>query len=123
MATPTFGGSAIFGRSVSMRTINEPSAEQLNHFFGLTGTERIHGGLAGRATLAAGVLAGVDDSAILAAREGFRAFDDGTARALADTLGYGWANVVLRQFDPGERILRDARGFYLPYRAVFRHLT
>lgn len=123
MATPTFGGSAIFGYSVSMRTVNDPSDEQLNHFFGLAGSERLHGGLAGRVTMVSGVLRASNEANMLAGREAFRAYDDGVARTLTDTLGGSWASVVFRQFEPGDRVLRDSRGFYLPYRALFRHLV
>lgn len=123
MTTPLFGGQAIFGRSVRMKTTNDPSAEQINAFFGLDGVERLHGGLQGRVTLVTGVLAANTPENLRVARETLRSRDDGVARVLVDTVGHQWAWVVFRQLDPGDRILRDSRGYYLPYRAVLRHLT
>lgn len=122
---PTYGGAAIFGRSVSIHTTNDPSAEQINHFFGLSGTERLYGGLTGRVTLASGVLAAETPAGLAAIREQFRAFEtDGLARTLVDTLGVSWSWVVLHQWrQAGDKILADRRGYYIPYRATFKHLS
>jgi len=123
MTNPSLGGFTIFGRSIRMRTVKDASAEQINHFFGLQGVERIHGGIVGRITLVQGVLAGVTDVNLIAARVLIESYDDGVARVLIDTIGIPWANVIFNQFEPGERILKDNRGHYLPYRAILRHLN
>lgn len=123
MTNPTFGGFAIFGRSVRVRTLKDPSAEQINHFFGLDGAERVHGGLVGRHSFVQGVLRGLTSGDLATARLLIEGYDDGIARTLVDTLGITWTNVVFRQLDPGERIVRDNFGHYLPYRATLRHLS
>jgi hypothetical protein len=119
---PTFNGVAIFGRSPTVISIKEPSAEQLNHFFGLHGVERIGGGNVGRITRVTGVLYGSTSVNLLAARLLITSYDDDNAYTLIDTLGQSWPHVVMRQFDPNGRILVDSRGYYIRYTATFRHL-
>lgn len=120
---PSFGGINIFGRSSRFMTSNNPSEAQVNHFFGTNGVERLHGGLTGRITMVSGVLAANSSANLAIVREAFRSYDDGIDRLLVDNLGVGWPNVVLESFEPGDRVLRDAGGFYLTYRATFRHLS
>jgi hypothetical protein len=120
----SFGGIQIFGRSVSMVTTDNPTAEQLNHFFGLSGVERIDGGFTGRLTLARGVLSGSTSVNLGIAREAFRAYNDGFARVLVDTLGYAWPNVILKSFEQeSPKLIRSGDGCYLAYRATFYHLN
>lgn len=129
----TYGGSAIFGASVTMATTDNPRVQQQNHFFGLSGVESLDGGLRGRFTEARGVLYGFGASPSVAsanlavAEESFRGLNDGLARVLVDTRGVTWIHVKLEGFQPQGRILKELRGstWYCihPYQARFIHLV
>lgn len=116
------GVPGFFGLSARLVTVDNPRGEQLNSFFGLSGLERLDGGLKGRYTLASGVLYGSNEAALAFVRESFRAKNDGLAYTLVDTAGVTWPFVVLETFEPGERILPDPRGYFLPYKARLKHL-
>jgi hypothetical protein len=59
------------------------------------------------------------------AEAAFHDYADGVARTLIDPRGRRWANVVFRgEFQPDPRgPFSTARGWALPYRAVFHGLT
>lgn len=120
----TFAGIyGFFGLSPTLRTVDNPTKEQLNSFFGLDGTEALAGGFEGRVTFASGVLYGVSLVAHNLAVESFRAFNNGRYYPLIDTRGVAWPYVKLHTFEPDERCPRiDFRGYYTPYKATLRHL-
>lgn len=124
---PSFAGiSGFFGRSVRIKTTDKPTPEQLTHYFGLTGSEAISGGFEGRVSLASGIIFGTSYSLYAAARESFRALQDGQYYTLVDTVDVTWINVRLNAFDPAveDRIWRDAYGNVLShYTAGFLHLS
>jgi hypothetical protein len=114
----TYDGVNIFGRSVSISMKVNPSAAQVNEFFGVTGTQSLYGGGRGRVFLISGVLApdsGLPED-LAAMRDLILSYDDGIGRILVDTLGGIWPAVVFRRFDPADRILP---GPALPYKAQF----
>jgi hypothetical protein len=120
----SFGGVAIFGTSVTMTTLDNPRAKQVNSFFGISGLETLDGGARGRFTDASGVLSGSSSMMLAAAEAMFRSFNDGVARPLVDTLGTAWANVRLESFQPFGRVKQSPYGYYFrPYRARFLHLV
>lgn len=111
------GNTAIFGFSVRMRMTLNPQAEQLNAFFGVTGMQSLFGGLRGRVFLTNGVLFGSTVGDLNAAEALLVSYIDGVARVLVDTRGRTWVGVkMMAPYEPGERVLQDARGLYLPYR-------
>jgi hypothetical protein len=116
MASATYDGSNIFGQSVSVRMEINPSAAQLNEFFGVTGMQSLFGGGRGRVFLVSGVLLGGDDGTLASLRDLILTYDDGVGRVLVDTLGDAWPSVVFRRFQPGDRVLG---GWVLPYKAQF----
>lgn len=119
---PSYDGATIFGRSYSFATNKNPTAAQVNAFFGLNGVESLYGGSRGYVTLVRGVLTGSDAASLASAEETFRSYDDGIARTLVDNFGVSWPQVKLVNFSPQGRVLRDGRGFYRPYQAQFQHL-
>jgi hypothetical protein len=119
---PSFGGFAIFGRSVSMMTETNPRDEQRNAFPGISGTESLDLGLRLRVTEVSGVLAGVNVGALNTAERTFDSYNDGVARVLVDNFGNTWLHVKLHRFQPVGRVLRDTRGYYRHYKATFVHL-
>jgi hypothetical protein len=118
-----YGGVYIFGTAVSMNTADNPRANQLNAYFGLSGLESLDGGMRGRVTHVTGLLYGAS-SGLLAANEAqFRSFNDGIARTLVDTLGGIWPNVRLVSFQPRGRVRQSPyRVFFRSYQARFLHL-
>lgn len=120
---PSYGGVNIFGYAVRIITADNPRQAQENKFFGLSGIERLDGGLAGRFTSAEGLHYGIDATALATVQETFRSYNDGIARALVDNRGVTWLNVVLEGFQPQGRVLQDSRGYYQAYQARFKHLT
>src|ERR1700748_1498174 len=120
---PSFGGVNIFGTAVTMSTIDQPRAKQVNSFFGLSGLEALDGGSRGRFTEASGLLYGSSPALLAAAESTFRSFDDGVARVLTDNLGTAWGNVCLQSFRPLGRVRQSPFGvFFRAYRARFLHL-
>ena len=118
----SYGANFIFGRAVKMRTVVNPTADQINSFFGVNGMESLFGGTRGRVTLVEGLL--VDPSDISNPEETFVSYNDGVARVLVDTRGYTYENVKFGAFEPGDRIMLTSDGYYCrTYRASFNHLT
>ena len=122
----SYGGFPIFGQAVRMKTVINPSAQQLNAFFAVNGVESLFGGTRGRVTLVSGVFQGGTAAGLAAVEENMVTYNDGIARTLVDTRGYAYASVVFDAFEPtSERIMQDnsGRGYFRVYRAVFKHLT
>jgi hypothetical protein len=120
---PSFGGTNIFGAAVSMVTSDNPRANQLNAFFGLSGLESLDGGGRGRVTDVTGLLYGNLPASLSAAESLFRSFNDGVSRPLVDTLGMTWPNVRLQSFRPQGRIRQSPAGvLFRAYQARFLHL-
>jgi hypothetical protein len=118
----TYNGQAIFGYSVTMPHVVNPPAEQINAFFGVSGQQSLYGGTRGRVFEVSGLLYGADLIALNAAEDLFLSYIDGIARVLVDTRGRAWPNVICRTFQPQGRVIRDNRGYYLPYRALLTGL-
>lgn len=126
MSTAYYDGNAVFGLAVRCQMVQNPSAAQINAFFGVTGTQSVFGGGRGRVFQISGVLVGSDLSTLAAAEATLLTYDDGIARTLTDTWGRNWPNVVFVNFtaDPmGPRPLAGDSGVGLPYRCSFRGLT
>jgi hypothetical protein len=133
MAPPSYGGAFIFGLAVHMQMIANPTAEQLDAFFGIEGLFALFGGGRGRTHLISGCLFAVTDGydddaiALLNVAEGvIHSYADGIARTLIDTRGRVWPNTIFRdEFQPdpmGPRPTAD-QGWVLPYRMVMHSLT
>lgn len=126
MAVPSFGGFAIFGRSVSIVNHDSERASQVTGYAGLNGLEYLDLGHRGSLATATGVLASGSDSpgdqALLESQ--FRSFKDGIPRALYGTAGEFIGYAVLQAFDPkGERRYGVGIGFFREYEARFLVLT
>jgi hypothetical protein len=119
----SFGGVNIFGTAVSMSTADNPRANQLNAFFGLSGLESLDGGSRGRVTDVTGLLYGNSPAMLSSAETLFRSFNDRVARPLIDTLGATWPNVRLETFQPLGRVRQSPGGIlFRSYKARFLHL-
>ena len=121
----TYNGVNIFGAAVQFQHLAHPNAQQVNTFFGVTGTQTLFGGGRGRTFLIRGILLGATLDDLNAAEALIQSYADGVARTLVDPRGRSWPNVIYR----GE-LVPDPRGPYptptgwaLPYKAVFHGLT
>ncbi|QEH38641.1 hypothetical protein OJF2_72470 [Aquisphaera giovannonii] len=121
----TYDGNNIFGAAVQLQHVTHPSAQQLNAFFGVSGSQALYGGGRGRMFLIRGILLGRTVADLNAAEASIRGFADGQARVLVDPQGRAWPNVIFRgEYIPdGRGPLATAGGWAQPYRAVFHGLT
>jgi hypothetical protein len=121
----TYNGASIFGAAVRVQQIGHPNAQQINAFFGVSGTQTLYGGGRGRLFLIRGILLGSTIAELNAAEAVFQGYADGTARTLVDPRGRNWPNVIFRgEFVPDSGgPLPTVGGWALPYRAVFYGLT
>jgi len=121
----TYNGENIFGSAVQFQHVPRPRAQQVNAFFGVSGTQVLDGGGRGRVFFIRGVLTAPTLAGLDAAESRFHELADGVARVLVDNRGRIWPNVVFKgEFTPDARgALPAGGGWALPYRAVFHGLT
>jgi hypothetical protein len=121
----TYDGANIFGAAIQFQHIVNPNAQQVNTFFGISGTQTLFGGGRGRLFLIKGVLTTTTIQALNAAETTFQNYADGVARTLVDPRGRTWPNVIFRgEFVPDSHgPYPTAEGWALPYKAVFHGLT
>ena len=91
-----------------------PSALQINEFFGLSGMQSLYGGGRGRVFFIEGVFVG-DNTSINAAVSTLLSYDDGVGRVLVDSFDNAWPNVVFSRFQPPERVLPGAYPFKVQF--------
>ena len=116
---PTYDGSNIFGSAVKTRMDVNPSAAQVNEFFGVGGRQSLYGGTRGRVFLVEGLFTAPDPASLQSAIGLLLSYDDGVGRVFAHEVYGSWPAVVFRRFEPGGRILF---GYALPYKAQFEGL-
>jgi hypothetical protein len=121
----TFDGANIFGAAVQFQHQAHPAAQQVNTFFGVSGTQTLYGGGRGRMFLVRGILLGAALADLNAAEANFLSYADGVARTLVDPRGRVWPNVLFRgEFQPDPRgPYPTPSGWALPYRAIFHGLS
>jgi hypothetical protein len=121
----TYDGANIFGAAVQFQHLAHANAQQVNAFFGVTGTQSLYGGGRGRTFLIRGLLIGATINDLNAAESLLQSYADGVARTLVDPRGRSWFNVIFRgEFIPDSRgPYPTAAGWALPYKAVFHGLT
>lgn len=121
----TYNGVNIFGSAVQFQHVVHPRAQQVNAFFGVSGTQMLDGGGRGRSFFIRGLLTAPTFADLSAAEAQFASFADGVARTLIDPRGRAWSNVVFKgEFVPDSRGPQPCGGGWaLPYRAVFHGLT
>jgi hypothetical protein len=119
----SYDGANIFGAAVRIRHIPRAGAEQINSFFGITGTQAIYGGGRGRIFEVQGLFLAPNPLAIRAIEAALLSYADGVPRVLVDTYGTAWPNVIFKgEYQPGD-LAFTADGYAQPYKAVFHGLT
>lgn len=127
---PTYDGNSIFGLAVRIQVEPNPTAQQIDAFFGVNGNIALFGGARGTMFLIDGVLYGADLSDLNSLEGLFQPsvpgnYADGIARTLIDTRGRTWENVIYAgRFQPdamGPKYFDG--GIVLPYKTAFQSLT
>jgi len=123
--TPTYGGIPMFGLVTSMQAMMNPTAQQLDQFFGVSGNLALFGGTRGVVFAIAGVFQEQDIPTLGEDLAFLRNYADGIARPLADTMGMLWQNVIFEgQLIPDPMGPRPTdTGWAIPYRMTMRGLT
>src|SRR4029078_1921252 len=80
----TIDGSNIFGAAVQFQQLANPNAQQINTYFGVSGTQSLFGGGRGRTFVIRGILLGSTLEELNAAEDAFHGYADGVARTLVD---------------------------------------
>ena len=122
---PTFGGTNIFGVCVRVQHLPNADSEQVNNFFGVTGTQSLYGGGRGRVFEIRGLLVGEDIPTVVAAEQNLLSYADGVARDFVDTNGTDWPSVKFKgeyKQDPGGIMPCTPWGFARGYSLVLRGL-
>jgi len=123
--TPSYGGLPIFGLVTSMQAMMNPTAQQLDQFFGVSGNLALFGGTRGRVFAISGVFQEFSIPVLNADEAVVRSFADGVARPLIDTRGQLWSNVIFEgQYVPDPLGPRPTDvGWALSYHMTMRGLT
>jgi len=124
--TPTYGGLPMFGLVTSMQAPMNPTAQQLDQFFGVSGNLALWGGTRGRMFLISGVFQEVDIETLNADEAVIMGFADGIARPLFDTRGRLWQNVIFEGHyapDPMGPRPTGPGGWAVAYKMSMRGLT
>jgi hypothetical protein len=121
---PIYDGAAIFGSCCKVVHIPAANAQQVDAFFGLTGTRTLYGGGRGRIFTISGVLFAVDMTSLNAAEDLIMSYADGIGRDFTDSRGRTWPQVIFKgEFSPDANGPRPAvsgasAGYALPFKAV-----
>lgn len=124
----TLNGSNVFGLATSFEAAFDPTAAQINEFFGVDGTMSLHGGERGFVVMVSGVFFGETAADVVAAEGNLLSYRDGRPRLLVDNFLRAYPNVIFDgpYQDWGRGIKPASYGVYsgwaLPYKAVFRGL-
>jgi len=122
--TPSYGGVPLFGTAVKIKHTVNPTAQQLNAFFGVSGQQAIFGGSRGRVFMVRGVWTANDPSVLRSTHEALLlSYADGVARTLVDTFGVAWSPVIYRGDYSHDELSFAGNGYALPFRAVFHGLV
>jgi|SRR6516162_9682962 hypothetical protein len=124
-ATPSYGGSPIFGLVTSFAHIPTNVAKQAASFAGVPGMLNLFCGSRGRTFQIRGVFTGPDIPTVNSMEANLLSFADGIARTLTDTRGRSFDNVIFEnEYQPDAMGPRPTdTGWCLAYSVTFRGLT
>jgi hypothetical protein len=95
-ANPTYGGIPMFGLVTSFQATQNPTAQQIDAFFGVEGQLGLFGGARGHVFMIAGTFEEENIETLNADEAAIETFADGVARTLTDTRGRAWPNVIYK---------------------------
>jgi hypothetical protein len=123
-------GQPVFGYATSFTPTFDPTAQQLNAFFGINGVQALHGGERGFVVLVSGVLFDLTPNDVVARETILLSYRDGIARTLVDNFGTAYVDVIFDgAYQRWEHGVKPAyhcgfavEGYAVAYKAVFRGL-
>lgn len=124
----TLNGVNVFGVATSFNASFDPTAAQINEFFGVNGTMCLHGGERGFVVMVSGVFFGDTVNDVVAMEGNLLSLRDGIPRLLADNAFRIYPNVIFDgAYQAWEHGIKPGwvgpyLGWALPYKAVFRGL-
>jgi hypothetical protein len=124
-AAASYGGIPMFGLVTSFQVLSNPTAQQLDQFFGISGNVALFGGGRGRSFAISGTFEEFDIATLNADEAAIMSFADGVARTLTDTRGRAWPNVVfMGEYQPDPMGPRPTGGGWATaYHCIFHGLT
>lgn len=121
---PTFNGVDIFGAASVFNHDERPNAEQVNHYPGVLGDERLDLGPTATFTTVRGVYAGAAPSDVGAAFTALASIKrPGAVGVLVDSEGVTWTDAILHTYRSTSRLVwAPGWGWTREYEMIFRHL-
>jgi hypothetical protein len=120
----SYGGLFLFGSSVVVKVVDNPTAAQVAAFFGVSGVVSLYGSLRGAAIEVKGVLIADDPSDLGSLIATIKSYRDGIGRVFVDNYGNQYNNTLMQRYMPaGERVYRVPGGGYAEqYQATLEYL-
>ena len=123
---PIYDGSGtLFGVATSVHYGQNQAVRQENQFFGLTGTQSLHGGTRGTPIQVKGVLVGSTIEDVGAAEQLLNSYVDGVPRTFVDNFSRTYDNVVVTGFVVPDPIgIKPCQvGWCMPYTITLQWLV
>lgn len=126
----TLDGNNVFGVATRFRPTFDPTAQQINEFFGVSGLQSLFGGERGFTLMISGVFFDTSPAGVINQEGLLLSYRDGIARTIVDNYGRTYPDCVFTsQYQQHEIGLRPAvflpsltYGWCLPYQCVFKGL-
>ncbi len=122
---PSYDSSfTLFGAATQVVFNPQPAVVQGNEFFGLNGTQQLHGGTRETMIQVRGVLSGPTIDDVVGAEMLLNSYVDGIGRTFIDNFGRGYDNVVVAGYltpDP-IGIRPSSAGYSMPYTVLLKWL-
>jgi hypothetical protein len=125
VATPTFNGSACFGKAVSMATGSGQPSVQVTGYPSVSGVELLVMGGRGRYTQVSGILTAATPELLAVAEATLRNFRESSlVAALVTTQGETFPYAVVWDYKPAPRVVGPTSNgeFERSYQALIFHL-
>lgn len=125
----TLNGSNVFGYAVRFKWLPNPTAQQVNEFFGVSGLQSLFGGERGSILSVEGTFFGPNAAIVIAQESLLLSYRDGIARTLVDDWGTVYPDFVFsgryQRDDNGVKpgkLASGITGWCLRYQCTFEGL-
>lgn len=121
---PLYDGGNIFGLATNVAYGPIPCVRQENQYFGLDGTQSLHGGTRGGQIQVHGVLSGSSYGDVIAAEALINSYVDGIARTFVDNYGRSFnAVIIVSELTPDAMGIKPStQGFSMAYTVMLQRL-
>lgn len=122
-------GADVFGLATRFKWMPNPTAQQINEFFGVSGLQSLFGGERGSVLTVTGVFFGASAADVIAQETRLLTYRDGIARTITDNWGTVYPGFIFSgRYQRDDSNITPARtsfglwGWGLPYTVVFEGL-